>query len=70
MPAILAAALASVVAAAPTTQVVVQSGRGFDWTASGLGAVAGFGLALALVGSIAVVRGKPTDARPPRGGKR
>ncbi len=70
MPAILAAALAFVVAAAPTTQVVVQSGRGFDWTASGLGAAAGFGLALALVGSIALVRGRPTDARPPRGGKR
>jgi hypothetical protein len=69
MPAILAAAHAFI-AAMPTTKVVVESGRGFDWTASGLGAAAGFGLALALVGSIALIRGRPTDARPPRGGKR
>jgi hypothetical protein len=70
MPAILAA-LASVVAATPTTRVVVQSGRSFDWTASGIGAAAGFGLALALLGSIALVRGRPTNARPPlRGGRR
>jgi hypothetical protein len=70
MPASLATSLAFVFAATPTTQVVVESGRGFDWTASGLGAAGGFGLALALVGSIALVRGRPTDARRQRGGRR
>ncbi len=68
MSVILAAVLTFTIAAAPT---VVESGRGFDWTASGLGAAAGFGLALALVGSIALVRGRRDEPpSPTRGGKR
>jgi hypothetical protein len=58
--------LALALAATPARPIVVRSGRGFDWTASGLGAAVGFGLALALVGSIALVRGRP--ANPPTGG--
>jgi hypothetical protein len=70
MPAHVIAAVVFVLASAPVRPIVVRSGRGFDWTASGLGAAVGFGLALALVGSIALLRGRPTNARPPRGEKR
>jgi hypothetical protein len=61
----LSSALWVALAALPTRQIVVQSGRRFDWTASGLGAAVGFGLALALAGSIALVRGRPMHARQP-----
>jgi hypothetical protein len=70
MPVLVITAVALALASSPARPIVVQSGRGFDWTASGLGAAVGFGLALALVGSIALIRGRPTNARPPRGGKR
>jgi hypothetical protein len=69
VPVLITIAVVLALAAPPARPIVVQSGRGFDWTASGLGAVVGFGLALALVGSIALVRGRPTNARPPRGGE-
>jgi hypothetical protein len=65
VPAILIAAFGFAVALTSTTPIVVRSGRGFDWTASAVGAVAGFGLALALVGSIALVRGRPTNYDQP-----
>jgi hypothetical protein len=70
MPAIVTTAVALVIAAAPTKPIVVQSGRGFDWTAAGLGAAVGFGLALALLGSIALVHGRPANPPPTRGGER
>jgi hypothetical protein len=59
VPAILSAAFGFAVALTSTTPIVVRSGRGFDWTASAVGAVAGFGFALALVGSIALLRARP-----------
>jgi len=49
---LLTAALALADTPTSTNPIVVESHHGFDWTAAGLGAVAGFGLALALVGSI------------------
>jgi len=42
----------------------------FDWTASAVGAAAGFGLALALVGSIALLRSRPGDHDQPEGRNR
>jgi hypothetical protein len=42
----------------PTTPIVVQANRGFDWSDAAIGATAGFGLALTLVGAIALVRGR------------
>jgi hypothetical protein len=56
MYATLAAAVLLAATPTSTTPVVVESGRGFDWTAATLGGAAGFGLALALVGSIALIR--------------
>jgi len=35
---------------------VLVSGHDFDWSAAAIGAAAGFGLALAVVGSIALLR--------------
>jgi hypothetical protein len=49
------------------TPVVIGAGRGFDWTASAIGAAGGFGLALALFGSIALLRGRPTNHDPREG---
>jgi hypothetical protein len=36
--------------------IALAPAAGFDWTASVLGAVAGFGIALVLLGCIALVR--------------
>jgi hypothetical protein len=47
--------------------IVVRTGSGFDWPASAVGAAAGFGLALALVGSIALHRGNPINRDQPEG---
>ena len=70
MPAILTVAIRFGAALTSTTPIVVRPGPGFDWTASAVGAAAGFGLALALVGSIALVRGRPTNHDQPKGGNR
>jgi hypothetical protein len=42
--------------APPTTPIVVQANRGFHWGDAAIGATAGFGLALALVGAVALFR--------------
>jgi len=70
VPAILSAVFVFAVGLTSTTPIVVRTGSGFDWTASAVGAAAGFGLALALVGSIALLRGRPTDHDQPEGGNR
>jgi hypothetical protein len=70
VPAILTAAFGFAVALTSRTPIVVRSGPGFDWTASAVGAAAGFGLALALVGSIALLRGRTTDHDQPEGRNR
>jgi hypothetical protein len=69
VPTLLTAAFGFAVAVT-TTPIVVRSGPGFDWTASALGAAAGFGLALALVGAIALLRGRPTEHDQPGGRNR
>jgi hypothetical protein len=68
--AILTAVSGFAVVLTSTTPIVVRSARGFDWTASAVGAAAGFGLALALVGSIALLRGRPTGHDQQEGGNR
>lgn len=56
---------------ANTTPIVVQVGdRGFHWVDSAIGAAAGFGGALALVGSIAVRRSRDVCGHQPTKGAR
>ena len=45
--------------AVPGPAVIVQTGRGFDWTSAAIGAVTAAGLALVLLGAVAM-RGRRT----------